>query len=96
MKQENTSKHQKVLRVGKLKCMNWEVCRHSVGSAQKKLCWNKWRLCGICAVLEHPEFYEPRYVRKIKTKLERDGRIAVFETKRLLYGALPELKHLMI
>ena len=55
-------------------CVNWEVCHNRVGSAQKKKCWRKWRMCGICAVLYHPEEYNSTYVKHIMTLIEKGKR----------------------
>jgi hypothetical protein len=58
-----------------MKCVNWKKCHNKAGSAQHKLCWKKWRMCGECAVLEHPEAYKPSYVKQMHTRLAGKGRV---------------------
>ena len=43
-------------------CKNYNQCHNRTPGPQKKKCWRLWQLCGICAVIEHPEAYTPQYV----------------------------------
>jgi len=52
-----------------MKCVNFNICRRRTGSHQKKICWVKWRMCGECAVIYHPEAYTKTYVKRTRTKI---------------------------
>ena len=40
-----------------MRCKNYTVCRNITPSPTGHKCWEKWQLCGACAVAEHPEEY---------------------------------------
>ena len=51
-------------------CKNYNSgCRNRTATPHDKKCWRKWRLCGDCAVKEHPKEYSERYVRRVLSKL---------------------------
>ena len=50
-------------------CKNYKICRNRTGAPQRKMCWRMWRLCGDCAVIEHPEAYQETYVKKTISKI---------------------------
>jgi len=56
-----------------MRCINYHICHNRVGASQKKKCWTKWRMCGVCAVLNHPEEYSPMYVKHILTLKKKRG-----------------------
>jgi hypothetical protein len=56
-----------------MRCVNFQVCRKRTGGYQKKICWKRWRMCGECAVIYHPEAYSESYVRKTRTRIRTLG-----------------------
>lgn len=50
-------------RVDGMKCRNYNTCGGKTRSPQNKVCWQEWRLCGFCAVKEHPESYSTSFIR---------------------------------
>jgi len=67
-----------------MRCVNWNVCRRRTGSAQKKICWKKWRMCGECAVIYHPEAYSKAYIKKIRSKILMEGKRKIHEHSKVL------------
>ena len=54
----------------KMRCRNWNVCRHRTRYPQNHMCWRMWQLCGDCAVREHREAYIESYAKIIISKLK--------------------------
>ena len=67
-----------------MRCVHWKICGNRTGSAQKKICWKRWRMCGECAVIYHPNAYSKTYVRKIRSKLKAEGKRRLNESCKML------------
>jgi hypothetical protein len=47
-------------------CANYDKgCRNRTSAPNDKICWIKFKKCGNCAAIEHPEVYSKTYVKKI-------------------------------
>ena len=40
-----------------MRCKNYSQCGHRTPSPTGMKCWERWQLCGACAVKEYPEEY---------------------------------------
>jgi hypothetical protein len=57
----------------KMRCKNYMKCRNRTASPHNKKCWRMWRLCGDCAVKEHPEGYSEKHVKRILGKMRNQN-----------------------
>jgi len=57
-----------------MRCVNYAICHNRQNSAQRKICWVKYRMCGDCGAIYHPEAYEPFYVKKTLTRIRNIGK----------------------
>ena len=67
-----------------MRCKNYSQCGHRTPSPTGMKCWEKWQLCGACAVAEYPEEYpKVRLIQRTYPFWTKNGRNARHLSKEL-------------
>ena len=74
-----------------LRCKNYSECRNVTPSPTGHKCWERWQLCGDCAVRKHPDEYPLlKKIQKVSPFWSRRNRIIV-KGKVFYRGIKPSL-----